>query len=103
MVKLPSGVKKSLKSVYVRVRKDFDRSVQRAKRIHWFNIQADLINAVDNNDHKFWKTIGKVGVSQARDKRVPMEVVLEDGSTDKNWRNVLQKWKKISNLYIIDL
>ena len=30
--------KARLKSVYVRVRKDFDRSVQRAKRIHWFNI-----------------------------------------------------------------
>ena len=42
----------------------------------------DLINAVDKNDHEFWKTIGKVGVSQARDKRFPMEVVLEDGSID---------------------
>ena len=94
MVKVSGAARKSiLKSVYVSARKDFDRSVQRAKRLHWFNMQTELLNDAENNDLEFWKTIGKVGISQAGDKQIPMEVVLEDGSVDKDWENVLQKWK----------
>ena len=55
------GMKKNLKSIYCSVRKCFDREVQRAKRIHWFKKQSDILDDVtDKNQNQFWKNIGKI-------------------------------------------
>lgn len=86
-------LKASLKSVYVSTRKEFDRQVQRAKRTHWFILQSDLLREAENNDTEFWKTIGRVGIAQSKDRCVPMEIVLEDGSIDTKLDNILHKWK----------
>ena len=79
--------KSTLKYVYISTRKEFDRLVQMAKRIHWFNIQAELLRETENNDVEFWKSIGKVGIAQAGDKRIPMEVVLDGGRVDSKFGN----------------
>ena len=85
--------KSTLKSFYISTRKEFDRLVQRAKRIHWFNIQTELLREAENNDVEFWKSIGKVGIAQTGDNRIPKEVVLDGGRVDSNLETVLQKWK----------
>ena len=34
----------SLKAKYVKFRKEFDREVQRAKRMYWLTLQSELLN-----------------------------------------------------------
>ena len=41
---------------------------------------------------KFWKSIGKIGISQANKKTIPMEVTLDHGSISFNVSDVLSKW-----------
>ena len=41
---------------------------------------------------KFWKSIGKIGISQANKKAIPMEVTLDYGSISFNVSYVLSKW-----------
>ena len=86
--------KSKLKSEYVSSRKAFDRQVQRAKRLYWFDFQKNLLNDCNNDNVEFWKTIGKVGVGQAQKRRIPMEVVLEDGTVAHDAASVLGKWKR---------
>ena len=42
---------------------------------------------------QFWKSIGKTGILAASKKRIPMEVVLGDGSVSLNIADILNKWK----------
>ena len=56
------------------------QQVQQAKRRHWFSQQTELMSLCDQNQPNFWKKIGKVGIAQERQKGIPMEVVLADGS-----------------------
>ena len=77
------------KSNYISKRKLFDSEVQRAKRKHRFSMQTDLVNECNLHDVTFWKTIGKIGVGQNRKRPIPMEVVLDDGSTSNDTQNVL--------------
>ena len=51
--------KTRLKSEYVRLRKGFDKEVQRAKRFHWYSIQSELENECNIDQSCFWKSIGK--------------------------------------------
>ena len=47
-------MKKNLRIVYCSARKCFDREVQRAKRIYWFKLQADILeNVNDKNQNQF--------------------------------------------------
>ena len=46
---------------------------------------------------KFGKSIGKIGVSQANKKTIPMEVTLDDGSFSFNVSDVLNKWRNDLN------
>jgi hypothetical protein len=38
------------------------------------------LNIQNKDPREFWKNIGKIGVGSERQKSIPMEVVLEDGS-----------------------
>ena len=75
------------------IRKEFDRLVQRAKRVDWFNIQSELLSGAESNNDEFWKSVGRVGVAHSRDKRIPMEVVLDGERVESNLESVLHQWK----------
>ena len=81
------------KSNYITKRKLFDREVQHAKRIYWYRTQIDMARECNLQDNSFWKTIGKLVVSQCRKQQIPMEVVLEDGSISTKHLDILNKWK----------
>ena len=74
-------------------RKLFDKNVQKAKRRYWYELQTDLVKQSNEDPQTFWKTIGKVGVAFDKRKKIPMQIVGENGEiiTDKNI--VLNKWK----------
>ena len=42
---------------------------------------------------KFWKSVGKSGISYANKNRIPMEEILDDGSISFNTDVVLRKWQ----------
>ena len=75
------------------VRKEFDRKVQRAKRLHWYRFQPDLMQECNDNSTEVWRTIGKVGIGQTRKRHIPMEVILRDGTVSRDPVSVLDKWK----------
>ena len=95
---------RQLKQVYkvnfIQKRKEFDRHVQRAKRIHWFKMQTDLLEDLDNDRKEFLKTIGKVSISNCQNKLIPIEVVSEGGQIENDTDAVLERWKSdFSALY----
>ena len=71
----------------------FDKLVEKSKRSYWYKIQTDKLNEAKHDNTEFWKSIGKVGISGIR--KIPMEVVLDDGSISYFQKDVLEKWKKI--------
>ena len=81
------------KSKFVRVRKEFDKEVQRAKRSHWYSLQEEILDECNVDQSKFWKSIGKVGISQTNKNTIPMEVALGDGSISVDVSDVLRKWR----------
>ena len=85
--------KSRFKSEYVHARKLFDREVQRAKRLYWYSCQKQLIEECNEGNDDFWKSIGRIGVGQAKTRRIPMEIVLEDGSISRDNTAMLDKWK----------
>ncbi len=80
--------------MYITSRKAFDRDVQRAKRFHWFSLQDDILEKCNVDNNSFWKSIGKIGVGNTKSKRIPMEVVLDNGQTSTTVEDVLDKWKR---------
>jgi len=92
--------KSTLKTSYIQCRKQFDKSVQRAKRAHWAQLQDELVSSLNNDTRLFWRDIGKLGVAQSKVKTIPLEVVCEDGSVSTDEKMVLNKWKsEFSSLY----
>ena len=90
----------ALKAEYVQYRKKFDHAVQRAKRTHWIQLQNELVGSLNSDPHTFWREIGKVGIAQSKVKKIPMEVVCDDGSVTSDTQIVLNKWKTdFSSLY----
>ncbi|XP_060597913.1 uncharacterized protein LOC132751716 [Ruditapes philippinarum] len=90
----------SFKAKYVSIRKQFDAEVQRAKRRHWYNLQKDILNECNVDRSSFWKSVGRIGITQANKKIIPDEVVLADGSVSADPSDVLLKWKiEFSNLF----
>ena len=55
--------------------------------------QHEIEHLKNNDQQEFWKKIGKVGIGQERQKLIPMEVLLEDGSVSKSADVVMNKWK----------
>ncbi|CAG2186862.1 unnamed protein product [Mytilus edulis] len=91
--KCHSGCKKDLRHIFVEKRKLFDKSSQKAKRQFWYNSQEQLLDDQKRDPREFWKKIGKVGVGNERQKSIPMEVTLDDGTTSTDTNTVLNKWK----------
>ena len=85
--------KRLLKTVFIESRKRFDRSVQKCKRQYWHKIQSDLLESCNKTPTEFWKTIGKIGVGNARNNKIPMEIVQQDGSVSNSFNQILDKWK----------
>ena len=85
--------KARLKSEYVILRKTFDRKVQRCKRLHWFSLQSELEQECNIDYSRFWKSIGKIGVNNAKRNTVPIEIITQDGPISNDIDEVLQKWK----------
>ena len=90
--KMSSG-KRELRAIFISKRKLFNKNVQKAKRRYWYELQTDLVKQSNEDPQSFWKTIGKVGVAFDKRKKIPMQIVGENGEiiTDKNV--VLNKWK----------
>ena len=60
--------------------------------------QNELLNACENLDI-FWKTIGKTGIGNERNRTIPMEIISENGDVIASKEEVLHKWKTdFSNL-----
>ena len=85
--------KNELKSIFTRLRKDFDREVQRTKRQYWVQLQNEMVSSLDTNPRDFWKTIGCTGVADNRNQKNHFEVYNEEGSLNTDPKSVLQKWK----------
>ena len=83
-----------LKDIFVRVRKVFDREVQRTKRQYWAQLQKEMVNSVDENPREFWKTIGRTGLADNRNQKIPFEVNTDDGSISMDPKLILGKWKQ---------
>ncbi|WAR15531.1 hypothetical protein MAR_005636, partial [Mya arenaria] len=86
--------KNLLKTILMNKRKLFDKNVKRRKRAHWHDEQSKLLKACENtNKSDFWKDIGKIGIGSERNKSIPIEVLLADGSVSTLPQDVLNKWK----------
>ncbi|WAR24259.1 hypothetical protein MAR_037928, partial [Mya arenaria] len=86
--------KNLLKAIFMNKRKLFDKNVKRRKRAHWHDEQSKLLKACENtNKSDFWKDIGKIGIGCERNKSIPIEVLLADGSVSTLPQDVLNKWK----------
>ena len=60
----------------------------------------DLIAAQNLDQREFWKKIGSIGVANARQSTIPLQVESENGSITNDIPTVLQKWKNdFSNLF----
>ncbi|CAG2196009.1 unnamed protein product [Mytilus edulis] len=87
--KCHSGCKKDLRHIFV----ENGKSSQKAKRQFWYHSQEQLLDDQKRDPREFWKKIGKVGVGNERQKSIPMEVTLDDGTTSTDTSTVLNKWK----------
>jgi len=81
------------KAEFVKLRKIFDTEVQKSKRRHWYNIQNDLLNECNVDQSRFWKSIGRIGFGQSNTKKIPNQVILDDGSLSSDVDVVLSKRK----------
>ena len=71
------NLKQIYKVGYVQTREEFDRQVQKAKRLNWFKFQIDLFQNLGNDTEEFLKKNGKTGVSNCQSKSILREVVSE--------------------------
>ena len=93
MIKAKGVTRKHSRQVFKDKHKIFDREVQRSKRNYVKEQQREIENLTNSNQQEFWKKIGKVGIGQERQKLIPMEVLLEDGSLSKSADVLMNKWK----------
>ena len=94
-----SAGKNRLKAVFCSKRKHFDRAVQKCKRQYWYKLQEDLLDSVETDQNKFWKSIGSNGIASKKRHSIPLEIVKVDGSLETDTDSVLDHWKtSYSNL-----
>ena len=93
MIKLVGGARAHFRHLFKNSRKVFDREVQRCKRKYVKDQQKEIECLVNNDQQAFWKKIGKIGIGQERVKKIPMEILLEDGSLTKDADAVMGKWQ----------
>jgi hypothetical protein len=85
--------KAELKARFVKLRKQFDTEVQKAKRRHWYSIQEELLYDCNVDQSNFWKSFSKIGIGFSRKQLIPHEIVLDDGTTSTDINDILAKWK----------
>ena len=56
--------------------------------------ENEMVDKLNNDQQKFSRDIGKLGVAQSKNKQIPMEVLDEDGNVNCNINVVLEKWKQ---------
>lgn len=74
-------------------RKQLDRDIQKAKRVHWRQMQQNILDLEKENQKEFWKYVGNIGIGAERKSQIPWEVVNPDGSTSHDKDEVLNRWK----------
>ena len=79
------------RQLFLERQRDLDREIRAAKRLYWLQQQQELIEMKNSPD--FWKTIGRVGISQSHVHRIPWEVVNEDQTISIDHNTVLKRWK----------
>ena len=87
-----SNIRNTLRQRYVTIRRRFSKCVQRAKRVHWHEMQNQLLFKHKRSPNAFWKEIGRLGARNNTSQSIPMEVVLDDGSISNAPDAVLSKW-----------
>jgi hypothetical protein len=88
-----NGDKAFYKSRLREAQKCFDRVIQRSKRAFWKSQQKELENIALYDKSQFWKSIGKVGIANDRQKCLPCEVI------DPNDNKVITKKDKVLNVW----
>ena len=56
-------------------------------------MQSELENECNVDQRRFWKSIGKIGVHNAKDDNIPIEVINQDESTSTCTIDMLNEWK----------
>ena len=82
-----------LKHIFVQKRKLFDHTLQQAKRRYWIKLQDSLLCEYKHDSRYFWQRIGKIGISNGRKQKIPMEIVNTDGLVSNNHKDVLDRWR----------
>jgi hypothetical protein len=79
--------------MYRTARKQFDKSLRRAKRLYQLNKQNELLQLSNSDSKSFWKKIGRIGIAEDRNKNIPWEVKRGNGSVTRDKSEVLNEWK----------
>ena len=85
------------RKVFDKLNRKFKRQYQKQERLR---IHDQLCNS---NQNEFWRSIGKVGLANDRQKRIPWAVVDNEGQIHTDRVTVLEKWKSdFQELYNAD-
>jgi hypothetical protein len=86
--------KRCLREKYCFERKRFDKLNRKYKRAWQVKEQQQLLDLLKGPDSReFWKSFGKMGISNDRKQHIPMEVLSENGDIISDIDGVLNKWK----------
>ena len=73
--------------------KQFDREVQKRKRIYRQEKKRGLTELQSKNQKEFWKEIGKIGIRSDRKRTILMEIKRDDDTVSFDRTEILEKWK----------
>ena len=92
--------KHNAKMLMLEAQRNFDHSVQTAKRKYWREQQESIQELEHNDPRVFWQQVNKLGIANERKQLIPNEVVLPDGSISVDRNTVLNVWKnEFAKLY----
>ena len=86
-----TGLIDSGRQLFLHCQRNVDREVRDAKRQYWCQQQQELLEIKES--FEFWKTMGRVGISHTQTRKIPWEVLNEDGSVYVDHCVVLERWK----------
>lgn len=89
----PGPVKVQAKATMKDIQKQFDRSVQAAKRRYWRLQQENIQELVSNDPKAFWQQVNQLGVGSERCPEIPWEVRRPDGTVLTDKYAVLETWE----------
>lgn len=75
------------------IEKQFDRSVQAAKRWYWRLQQENIQELVSNDPRAFWQQVNQLGVGSERRPEIPWEALRPDVTVLTDKYAVLETWK----------